>query len=210
MHSLKDMNELLSPAISIMQRRCLVNCLGMYGILWSWWRQNWLNKACIIIIITITHMLYFITCLQYLHARCTFFLQTQFNSTHPCFPFAWNSAFPSRFFPPKLHFHVPSTTICTTIILGFIYSALWGHCFSTATSISTFYNNITFFFKNLQNILNQVSHERTEHIKIECLVVRKKFNNSLLKLLPIFSSFQVIDIFTKSLLLHIFKIIYSK
>jgi len=44
-----------------------------------------------------------------------------------------------------------------------------------------------------------VFHERTKHIEIDCHVVRDKLNTRLLKLLPISSSLQAANFFTKHL-----------
>ncbi|KHN26080.1 Copia protein, partial [Glycine soja] len=53
-------------------------------------------------------------------------------------------------------------------------------------------------------------HERTKHIEINCHIVRNKVQSGLLHLLPVSSSHQTANIFTKALLPATFQSLHSK
>ena len=62
----------------------------------------------------------------------------------------------------------------------------------------------------IQIASNQVFHECTKHIDLDFHIVREKVQRGLIKLLPVSSSMQLADIFTKALPPSMFKNLCSK
>lgn len=62
----------------------------------------------------------------------------------------------------------------------------------------------------LHIVANPVFHERTKHMKIDCHIVCERLLSGSIKLLPIFPTNQLADIFTKALSPHAFHLLQLK
>jgi len=103
----------------------------------------------------------------------------------------------------EVEYRALATTTCELQRLPYLFQDL--HL--PLSQPATLYCDNKFSF---QIASNQVFHERTKHIEIDCHLVREKLNSALLKLLPITSVMQVANIFTKPLASAQFSTLKSK
>lgn len=68
-------------------------------------------------------------------------------------------------------------------------------CVSHQLPVSLYYDNVF----AIHIAANPIFHERTEHIELDCHLVREKSISGLIHLLPVSSINQLADIYTKAL-----------